>query len=86
MLLEYTVQKQLNQKQVQLLMECHESEILKNEPYLGLRDMRFVRSLVQFGLLAAKDYYKGNKKLFGFFITPLGVEYLKNVNVEEISG
>ena len=64
--------------QKELLMECHESEILKTEPRVGPKHMKYLKRLVKMGLIVPKNYHKGGKDLLRFFITPLGIEYLNN--------
>lgn len=72
----YTYLKPLTDTQKELLMECHEAEILKREPTLGPHYMKHVKGLFRMGLVVPKTYYKNGKNLLRFFITPLGVEYL----------
>jgi hypothetical protein len=65
--------------QIELLMECHERQIMALEPSLGPRLMKHSAALANYGLIMAKDYIKEGKKLTRFYITALGMEYLSQL-------
>lgn len=68
----------LSKQMLTLLMECHEREILKQEPYLY--GTHRSQSLLSRGLLAAKKYTSPNgKEVMALFITDLGRQVLDRI-------
>lgn len=72
--------KSLTPKQKELLMECHECELLQLDPCLGPHYMKHVKGLFTMGLVTPKTFNKNGKNLLRFYITPLGIEYLNTIN------
>ena len=66
----------LSDAQIELLMDCHERQLMKQEPGIGPHLMQQTNALVKWGLLEPGIYRRNNKRLMRFFITPLGIEFL----------
>ena len=64
---------------VELLMECHERELMKHEP-CDFANTHYSRGLIERGLLETKDFFtQKGKQIKGLFITGLGREYLRSL-------
>ena len=68
-------EKRPTPKMVELLMECHEREILKQEPLTSLMITQATKGLVNRGFLKAIPEAKKPRLMFK--ITPEGKEYLE---------
>jgi hypothetical protein len=66
---------------IEVLMDCHEKELLQQEPCAGTSRTQNKKMLIARGLLEAKMYAnKTNGKIvMAFFITAAGKEYLNNI-------
>ena len=63
-------------------MDCHERQILRLEPR-GTYYSRGCKWLLSKGLLIFKPFLKDGRTMFGFFITPKGIDYLKDIGEDE---
>ena len=70
----------LSDVQIELLMECHESQLLKREPMIGPHLMQQSCALAKWGLIAPQSHFIRGKNLTRFFITPLGIEFLATIS------
>lgn len=59
-------------------MECHERALMNQEP-LSTYYTKYCKGLLQRGLITSKVYKKDDKTLECFFITPLGIDYLRTL-------
>ena len=69
--------KPLTPKMEDILMDCHERQLMKTDP-LGTYYSRHSKGLLIRGLIKAEPIIKKGKYLMAFMITPQGVEYLRN--------
>jgi len=66
---------------IEVLMECHERELLHLEPCAGTAKTQNKKLLISRGLLEPRMYTSKNGKLImAYFITPAGKEYLNYIN------
>lgn len=70
--------KSLPKNMAELLMDCHEREMLKSEPLL-ICSSPSSKGLLRRGLIEAREFEKNGKKFYGFFITSIGIEFLENL-------
>ena len=70
--------KPITRLQEELLMECHERQLLKQEP-LSTYHSRFAKGLVERGLIATERMVKNEKPIEVFCITQKGIEFLDGV-------
>jgi saccharopine dehydrogenase-like NADP-dependent oxidoreductase len=82
-MITHSPHKLLTAIQEELLMECHECELMKMDPCLGPHHMKHIKALVRLGLVAPKNFIKDGKNLLRFFITPSGKQYLKQATALE---
>jgi hypothetical protein len=70
--------KRLTPQMIEVLMDCHEKELLDQEPCCGTSRTQNKKLLLTRGLLEAKMYTsKMTGKMFmAFFITDAGKQYL----------
>lgn len=68
----------LSTKMKDILMDCHEREILKQDPRSTYYS-RYSKGLLKRGLLTAKPFIRHGKTFMAFFITPEGIEYLSKI-------
>ena len=76
------VMKRLTSTMIELLMDCHERELLHQEPCSGTSRTQNKKLLISRGLLEAKMYTSktSGKILMAYFITPAGKAYLDRIN------
>lgn len=71
--------KTLTPAMEELLMECHERELLKLEPHEAGGVKYAAKGLIERSLLVANFYTtKSNKKIMALFVTEAGRIYLNN--------
>jgi hypothetical protein len=63
----------------QLLMDCHERELLQQKPY-SIYYSRSAKGLLERGLLCTGMYKSEKGTYLAFYITQLGISYLKIIN------
>ncbi len=68
----------MSKRMNELLMECHERLLLKQEP-LSTYYIRFAKGLLSRGYIESRSIEIDGKPFEGFYITPKGIEYLENV-------
>lgn len=72
-----TLRRPLTTKMEELLMDCHEIEILKLAPYEA-GSVPYARGLIERGMLGTKFYInEKGKRIVCLYVTLLGREYLK---------
>ena len=69
----------LTKKMKEMLQECHQREMQQQAPY-GIYYTQSAKGLFTRGLFYAKEYTAGLKPYLGFYITPLGIEYLNEMH------
>lgn len=69
----------LTKKMKELLMDCHEREILHQAPY-SIYYTQTAKGLVTRGLFYVKQYLASDKPYMGFYITQLGIDYLEQLD------
>ena len=71
--------KPLTKGMTEILMDCHERELLKLEPYT-VRDIKFAKGLIERGLIKPETVTtdKG-KTIVAFYVTVLARNYLNNL-------
>lgn len=67
--------KPLTKKMQELLMECHERLLLKQDP-ISTYYSKFAKALLEQGLIESKSILKDDRPFEGFVITTRGIEYL----------
>lgn len=70
----------LTTKMKTLLKESHERELLQQPPY-SIYYTQSAKGLVTRGLFYAKQYTEGIRSYMGFYVTPLGLEYLEQMEM-----
>ena len=65
----------LSKSQLDLLMDCHEREILKLKP-LVVTQINGAKKLIVNGHLEVKPFSNNGKELMGLYITPRGRQTL----------
>jgi hypothetical protein len=70
--------KPLTNKMIEMLMDCHERELLKQEP-CDTYTTQTAKGLVTRGLFTSAMYTSPTtgKRYMAFYVTALGVEYLQ---------
>ncbi|MEO6490179.1 MAG: hypothetical protein ABIO04_09590 [Ferruginibacter sp.] len=68
--------KTVTKKMQELLIECHERLLLKQEP-ISTYYSKFARGLLEKGYIESKSILKNDKPFEGFVITQKGIEYLE---------
>ena len=67
------------QKMVEVLMDCHERELLHLEPY-DAGSVHFATGLIQRGMIGTRAYItEKGKNIMAFYVTYVGKSYLKNI-------
>lgn len=69
----------MTQKMKDLLKECHERELNNKAPH-SIYYTQSAKGLLNRGLFYTKQYNGGEKPYVGFYVTPLGLEYLSTIN------
>lgn len=68
--------KRLTPTMIKVLMECHERELLNQEP-CDIGTTNYVQGLLRRGFLQAKMFINSRgKKIMGLYITDAGKKYL----------
>ena len=72
----------LTPKMKEILLECHEKELLRQEPLSGVAITQNTKGLVQRGLIKATVtiHHLTGKILMTFFITDVGKGYLDRMS------
>ena len=71
--------KPLTNRMLEILMDCHEREMMNLEP-CDAGTVPFVSGLIDRGMLNTKTYVtKNNKKIIAFYVTHLGRAYLSKL-------
>ena len=70
----------LSQPMTELLMDCHERELLKLEPCEAGSVKYAAKGLIERGLLETNFHtIQNGKKIMALFVTEAGKQYLKNL-------
>jgi hypothetical protein len=79
--MKYTaiIKKPLTARMIEILMDCHEKEMMNLEP-CTVFTLHNAKGLIDRGMLSSKPYItvKG-KKIIAFYVTQLGRTYLSNL-------
>ena len=72
-----TTYTKLSDIMLEVLMDCHERELMKLAP-LEVASTSNSKGLIIRGMLEVREYFtKENKKIYGLFVTRSGKNYLK---------
>ncbi len=71
--------KPLTKNMLAQLMDCHERELMNQEPYdAGM--LPYCTGLIHRGMLGTKTYItKAGKRIMAFYVTHIGKGYLSNL-------
>ena len=71
--------KRLTKHMLEVLMDCHERELMKLEP-CHTTNTRYIRGLIERGYLKSKILIaETGKRIVVFYVTELGAEYLSKL-------
>lgn len=71
--------KALTAKMIETLMDCHEKEIMKEEP-CDASTTKSMRGLIKRGMMNTKSHFtKAGKKIIALYVTDLGRSYLNRL-------
>ena len=73
------IDKPLTKHMIEILMDCHEREIMNLEPY-DAASVQYANGLILRGMIGTKTHITAKgKKIVAFYVTNSGVAYLRKL-------